>query len=104
MLSQGPKSTEEATQRVIQILDANYRKADIQAIVNDNCSHLTADQKAMLLKVLQKIEPLFDGTLGDWKTKPVSLPQVLHLTMAELTLFQKSTSKFSKESCKGFVT
>ncbi len=28
----------------------------------------------MLLKVLQNFEPLFDGTLGDWKTKPVSLP------------------------------
>ena len=59
---------------MIQILDANYKKADIQAIVNDNCSHLTATQKSMLLKVLQKFEPLFDGTLGDWKTKPVSLP------------------------------
>ena len=67
VLSQEPKSTEEATQRVIQILDANYKKADIQAIVKDNCSHLTANQKAMLLKVLQKFEPLFDGTLGDWK-------------------------------------
>jgi hypothetical protein len=47
VLCQEPKSTEEATQHVIQILDANYKKADIQAIVKDNCSHLT--------KVLQKL-------------------------------------------------
>ncbi len=74
LLSQEPKSTEEATQCVIQILDANYKKVDIQTIVNDNCAHLTASQNAMLLKDLQKFEPLFDGTLGDWKTKPVSSP------------------------------
>ena len=67
-------STEEATQRVIQILDANYKKAVIHAIVKDNCSHLTVSQQAMLLKVLTRFESLFDGTLGDWKTKPVSLP------------------------------
>ena len=52
---------------MVEILDANYKKADIQAIVNDNCAHLTANHQAMLLKVLQKFEPLFDGTLGDWK-------------------------------------
>ncbi len=33
VLSQEPKSTDEATERVIQILDANYKKADIQTIV-----------------------------------------------------------------------
>ena len=74
LLSQEPKSTEEATQRVTRILDANYKKADIQAIVKENCSHLTACQQNLLLEVLTKFEPLFDGTLGDWKTKPVSLP------------------------------
>ena len=73
LLSQEPKSTEEATQRVIKILDAKYEKADIQAIVRDNCTHLSSKEKAMLLKVLTDFEPLFDGTLGDWKTKPVSL-------------------------------
>jgi hypothetical protein len=26
-----------------------------------------------LLQLLKKYESLFDGTLGDWKTKPVSL-------------------------------
>ena len=71
--SQEPKSTEEATQRVIGILDAKYEKADLQAIVDEHCSHLSSKEQTMLLEVLKTFEPLFDGTLGDWKTKPVSL-------------------------------
>ncbi len=41
-------------------------------IVKDNCKHLSADQQKKLLQLLKKYESLFDGTLGDWKTKPVS--------------------------------
>ena len=66
-----PKSTEEATQRVVRILDANYKKADLQAVVN-SCSHLNTEERKMLLKLLTDFEPLFDGTLGAWKTTPVS--------------------------------
>ena len=73
VLSQEPQSTEEATQRVVKILDAKYEKADIQAIVKDNCTHLNPKHQRLLLEVLKTFEPLFDGTLGDWKTKPVSL-------------------------------
>jgi hypothetical protein len=57
---------------VIKILDAKYEKADIQAIVRDNYNHFSSKEKAMMLKVLTDFEPLFDGTLGDWKTKPIS--------------------------------
>ena len=39
--AQEPISTQTATKRVIKILDAKYDKADLPAIVNDNCSHLT---------------------------------------------------------------
>ncbi len=41
-------------------------------IVRDNCKHLSANQQKKLLQLLKKFELLFDGTLGDWKTKPVS--------------------------------
>jgi hypothetical protein len=54
------------------ILDAKYQKADLQSIVRDNFKHLSANQKGKLLQLLKKYESLFDGTLGDWKTKPVS--------------------------------
>jgi hypothetical protein len=66
-----PQSTQEATKRVTRILDAKYQKADLQAIVRDNCKH-SADQQKKLLQLLKKYKSLFDGTLGDWKIKPVS--------------------------------
>jgi hypothetical protein len=39
--AQEPVSTRNATKRVIEILDAKYDKANLRAIVRDNCSHLT---------------------------------------------------------------
>jgi hypothetical protein len=66
------QSTQDATKRVTRILDAKYQKADLQSIVRDNCKHLSANQQKNLLQLLKKYELLFDGTLGDWKTKPVS--------------------------------
>ena len=71
-LAMEPQSTQDATKRVTRILDANYQKADLQSIVTDKCKHLSADQQKKLLQLLTKYESLFDGTLGDRKTKPVS--------------------------------
>jgi hypothetical protein len=65
-------STQDATKRVMQILDTKYQRADLQSIVRDSCRHLSTDQKKKLLQLLKKYESLFDGTLGDWKTKLVS--------------------------------
>ncbi len=67
-----PQSTQDATKHVTRILDAEYQKAGLQSIVRDNCKHLNADQQKKLLQLLTIYEPLFDGTLGDWKTKLVS--------------------------------
>jgi hypothetical protein len=71
-LAMEPHSTQDATKRVTWILDAKYKKADLQSIVRDNCKHLSADQQKKLLQLLKKYESLFYGTLGDWKTKLVS--------------------------------
>ncbi len=65
-------STQDTTKRVTQILDAKYKKADLQLIVRDNCKHLSTNQQKKLLQLLKKYESLLDSTLGDWKTKPVS--------------------------------
>ncbi len=70
--SKEPKSIEEATQRVVRILDANYKKADLQAIVRDNCTHLSSNDQIRLLRLLTEFESLFDGTLGAWRTTPVT--------------------------------
>jgi hypothetical protein len=66
------QSTQDATDRATRILDDNYKKADLQLVVRDNCKHLKVDQQKQLLQLLMKYESLFDSTLGDWKTKPVS--------------------------------
>ncbi len=56
----------------MEILDAKYEKADLPAIIRENCLHLTANKREKLLSVLLKFELLFDGTLGDWKLPHVS--------------------------------
>jgi hypothetical protein len=71
--AQEPVSTGSATKRVMEILDAKYDKANLPAIVMDNCSHLDASQREKLLSLLLKIESLFDGTLGDWNRPPVPI-------------------------------
>jgi hypothetical protein len=70
-LAHEPISTELATQRAVKILDPNYKKADLQAVVTI-CTQLNSIEQNKLLKLLKKFEPLFDGTLGHWRTKPVS--------------------------------
>jgi hypothetical protein len=64
---QEPISTRSKTKCVVEILDAKYEKADLPAIIRENCSHLTASNRENLLSVLLKFKLLFDGTLGDWK-------------------------------------
>jgi hypothetical protein len=55
-LAMEPQITQDATKRATQILDAKYRKADLQSVVRDDCKHLSADQqKKLLLLQLHKI-------------------------------------------------
>ncbi len=42
--AQEPISTQKATKRVIEILDAKYDKANLPEIVKDTCPHLTPSQ------------------------------------------------------------
>jgi hypothetical protein len=64
-LAQEPVGTCNATKRVIEILDATYDKADLPAIVRNNCFHLEPSHQEKLLSLLLEYEPLFDGTLGN---------------------------------------
>ena len=43
---------------------SNYEKANLQSVVSINCSHLSLQDQNKL--------PEFAGTLGDWKTDPMS--------------------------------
>ncbi len=71
--SQELASTRGATKHIVEILDAKYAKADLPAIVRDNCKHLKPSEKELLLALLLKFEQLFDGTLGEWNLPPVSI-------------------------------
>ncbi len=71
-LAQEPVSTHSATNRLVEILDAKYEKADIAAIVRENCSHPKTFEREELLLMLLKFELLFNGTLSDWNLPPVS--------------------------------
>ncbi len=62
----------EATNCAVEILDAKYEKADLALIIAQNCTHLSASEQGQLLTLLLDYEELFEGTLGDWQTEPVS--------------------------------
>ena len=55
----------------------NMKKANLAEIISDFCSHLSSQQQHKLLTLLTKYEELFDGTLGDFDTDPVSLIGIL---------------------------
>ncbi len=52
-------------------MDTKYEKADLPALIRENCSQ-TASNREKLLSVLLRFKLLFNGTLGDWKLPPVS--------------------------------
>ena len=60
------------TERIQDILDAKYCKADL-AKLSQECEQLDKADQQKLLKLLQKYEHLFDGTVGTWNTDPVDL-------------------------------
>ena len=60
-----------ATKRLCVLLDAKYKKPDLQKVMENQCQHLTMIQRNELLQLLQKFEELFNGTLATWKTDPV---------------------------------
>ena len=68
-----PKEVQQASNRVNKILDAKYEKADLPKIIKENCEHLNVNEKNSLLHTLLNFEGLFDGSLGEWQTKPVSV-------------------------------
>ena len=71
MQNSEPDSTQEATERTVKNLNSTYKKADLKKLVNN--SHLNAEERTLLLILLENFEDLFDGTLGNWATEPVEL-------------------------------
>ena len=63
-----PETTDAA--RIQSIIDVKYAPQDIDSIV-EKCVDLTESERERLKKLLTKFEPLFDGTLGEWKSEPI---------------------------------
>ena len=68
-----PETYQRALKRALNIIEEGRQTPiTIDDKVNSN-DHLTNDQKLKLKQLLNKYEELFDGSLGDWKTTPVSI-------------------------------
>ena len=60
-----------STRRMRRILDAEYKKFDLNKVMNEQYQHLTATESHRLLNLLHKFEDIFDGTLCTCNTTPV---------------------------------
>jgi hypothetical protein len=67
-----PDILQEAEKRHNRILDADYRKDEVDPFVQD-LTHLNEDEKQLFGKTFQKFPTLFGGGLGMLNTKPVRL-------------------------------
>ena len=56
-----------------EILGAIYETADLPSVIHEQCQHLILEERNSLLQMLEESDELFDGTLDDWNTLPVSL-------------------------------
>jgi transposase InsO family protein len=63
---------EQEMQRMTDILDAKYKKANLKEI-SQSADHLTNSEQKSLLQLLRKYEDLFDGTLGTFTGKPYDI-------------------------------
>ena len=67
-----PIAMQEATERIVKILDSKYEKADLDEVAA-NAEQLNKPQQRKLLSLLKDFEDLFDGTLGHWETEPIDI-------------------------------
>jgi len=97
-----PVSTSDEKSRTIKILDAKYEAANLDELVSES-TNLDIDQQKALRYLLGKYEDLFDGTLGDFDTDPISLEikpgmNPVHSKPFPIPHIRKET--FYKELCR----
>ena len=67
-----PESTKSERSRLVKILDADYKAADIEVIIK-NVDNFKKEQKESLRNLLNKCKDLFDGSFGDLNVPHVKL-------------------------------
>ena len=55
------------TRRIGRTLDAKYKEAELNQVMDKKCQQLRPNERERLLNLLRKFEDFFDGTLGTWK-------------------------------------
>jgi hypothetical protein len=85
-LAKEPISTQDTNKHATQTLDTKDKKVSPVDCQRQLQASMCQSSKK-LLQLLIKYESLFDGTLGDWKTKPVSFQakEENNYTRAELS-------------------
>ena len=68
-----PETCHKSLNRAIQIMDLGRNEPPNINDIVDNNNHLLDDQKVKLKHLLNEYKDLFDGSLGDWNTPPVSV-------------------------------
>jgi hypothetical protein len=72
LASNEPQSLVDKFSCSTKILVAEYKPAILEE-VTQMCNNLNTEEQSQLLKLLQKYEHLFDGTLGEFNMDPISL-------------------------------
>ena len=57
---------------MVKILNSTFQKSDLKQVA-DNLTQMNAEERILLLIILEGFEDLFDVTLGYWDTQPVDL-------------------------------
>ena len=67
-----PAAVKAVTRRALKVMDVEYKAASLPEIVAAH-KYLSNNEKCKLTVMLNKYKPLFDGSLGNFKVKPVSI-------------------------------
>ena len=67
-----PITMQEATERIVKILDNKYEQADLDKVAAD-AEQLDKHQERKLLSLLKDFEDIFDRKLGHWETEPIDI-------------------------------
>eukprot|EP00957_Ditylum_brightwellii_P148345 11293880-Ditylum_brightwellii.AAC.1 len=68
----GLEAVRTATECTTKMLDASYEKDAQEKVATKECQHFNKQEKDLFLTLLKEYKTLFDGTLGDFQTTPVS--------------------------------
>ena len=102
-----PASTQQATERMVKILDSIYVKVDLKQVA-DNATQINAEERNLLLSLIEDFEDLLDDTLRDLVTEPVNLElkpnfkpfnsRYYPVPIINTEFFRKELKRFSRNS------